>query len=428
MRTTYILDTNVLISDPEAFKNFPEGDVLLPITVLDELDKLKKQSNEVGRNARVATKLIDEVSDLGDISIGVLIDQTDSLLKIDVNSYQTVGDALYGDTRILACAQENAKSKKDEVILVSNDINMRVRAKALGIKTQSYNKEKADVSDLYSGVKKINNDEALDDLLTNHSIHAASYGIELCPNECAVFLDDLGNEMAKARQIGRSDLRLIKKSYPWGISPRNTEQELAIDMLMDPKLPLITMTGKSGCGKSLINCAAGLEQVIEKHVYDKMIIYRPMQAVGAELGFLPGEISDKIGPWFQAVMDSFEVLFRAQKKNWRKNLEMYISDGLIEFSPLTYIRGRSISKTFMIVDESQNLSPNEMKAILTRAGEGTKIILNGDVDQIDTPKLDALNNGLTYTIDKFKNSNLAGHITFVNGERSELASAAAELM
>jgi PhoH-like ATPase len=430
MRNIYILDTSVLIYDPLCYTQFIDSDVVIHITVLDELDKLKKLPNDAGRNARVVARLLDEISDKGDIHIGVLLDN-DVLLKIDTNNYEYTGDALYGDTRILSCAIHTYKNNANlNVILVSNDINMRVRAKASGILSISHEKKDLLFSDLYSGIRLITHEQAGSDLLSSGSIDIKNYGIELHPNECVAFQDEFGSDIAKGRQINNTHLKMTKRSFPWGLTPRNREQEFAIDLLMDYKVPLVTMVGNAGCGKSLVALAAALDLVLEKRAYNKLIIYRPIQPVGNDIGFLPGFIEEKLAPWFQAVMDNFEILFTSSNggDRWKVNFEAAKKKDKIQMEAITYIRGRSIPNALILVDEAQNLSKEEVKTILTRVGENTKIIFNGDISQIDNSFLDAANNGMSYLIEKFKTSNLAGHVTFTKGERSLLASEAARIL
>jgi PhoH-like ATPase len=251
------------------------------------------------------------------------------------------------------------------------------------------------------------------------------------PHECVLFEDEFGNGIAMGRKIGAEKIKLIKKAFPWGISAKNKEQAFAIDLIMDKSVDLVTLIGKAGTGKSLIALAAAVDLVLGQKKFEKLIIYRPVQAVGNDIGFLPGTMEEKLAPWFQAIMDNFEFLFNAkgsQHGDWRKNLEMFQRKGQLEMEAITYIRGRSIPNSVILVDECQNLSKEDVKTILTRAGEGTKIILTGDIEQIDNAGLDATSNGLTYIIEKFKDSDLAGHITFVQGERSRLASKAAEIL
>jgi PhoH-like ATPase len=436
MRKNYILDTSVLIYDPCSYKNFAHSDIIIPIAVLNELDKLKKQSGEVGRNARVAIRLIDELSNLGDITTGILIDN-DIMIKIDAayidtteSQYAGFGDPSYGDTQILACAYLNWLSHpSQDVSLVSNDINLRIKAKARGLDAEAYVDNKHSLSELFSGAQTIVHEEAGLDLQQFGSIDPRAYDFDLAPNECVMFENEVGDGIAMGRKIAKDKLKLIKKTYPWQLSARNKEQAFAIDLMMDKNIDLVTLIGRAGTGKSLIVLATALELVLNKKEYDRFIIYRPIQAVGNDIGYLPGTMEEKLGPWFQAILDNFEQLLGAKGGNsWKQELEMYQKKGRIEMEAITYIRGRSIPNSIILVDECQNLTKEEVKTVLTRAGENTKIILTGDIEQIDNTTLDATNNGLTHVIERFKDSELAGHITFTQGERSRLASTAADVL
>jgi len=437
MRKIYVFDTSALIYDPSAWNQFPNSDIIIPIAVLNELDKLKKQSGEAGRNARVCIRLLDEISDKMDITTGVQL-ENDVMVKIDA-SYNDMSDSLfagfgdpnYGDSQILACALVNWNEHPEhDVTLVSNDINLRVKAKARGIDAVVHDGMKYSLSDIYSGARVIVNEDAGLDLQRFNYITGSDYGItELSPNEYVAFNTPEGDCIAMGRLVSKDRLKLLKKTYPWGISPRNKEQSYAIDLIMDKDVDLVTLIGKAGTGKSLMVLATALELVMSKKEYEKLIIYRPIQSVGNDIGFLPGTKEEKLAPWFQAIMDNFEVLF-ANKigGDWKRDLEMFQKKGRIEMEAITYIRGRSIPNAIILIDECQNLSKEEVKTILTRAGEGTKIILTGDIEQIDNSLLDATSNGLTHVIEKFKDSQLAGHITFTQGERSKLATLAAEIL
>lgn len=427
-RKTYALDTSILITDPSSFKSFYNSDVVLSITILDELDKLKKQPGSVGKSARMSIRLLDEVCEIApDINAGILLDN-DVFFKIDAANYEGIGDALYGDTRILACAQ-NLHKNGANVVLVSNDINMRVRARVLGMMAEGYEKEGAVTSNFYSGVQHLKDEIAGNDLISLGTIFPPSYGHQFFPNECIIFQDEEGNEMVKGRQIGNGNMRIIKKFYPWALAPRNIEQEMAIDLLMDPKISLVTLIGRAGSGKSVVALASALELVLEKRLFEKFIIYRPIQPMGNDIGYTPGSIAEKLEPWFQATMDNMEMLFTSHSGDkWRTNFETAKRKDKIQMEALTYIRGRSINNAIILIDEMQNLSKEEVKTILTRVGEGTKIICAGDLEQLDNPRLDSQNNGLAYIIEKFKNYELAGHITFQKGERSALATLAAEVL
>lgn len=433
MRKTYILDTSTLIHDPFAYKHYEGSDVIIPIEVLNELDNLKKQSASAGKNARVAIRRLDEISSLGDISVGILLDG-DVMLKVDATyndlsnpAYAGFGDPTYGDTRILACLYSNWLANND-TILVSQDINLRVKAKARGILAESHVGDQVASSDLFGGVQTVVDEDAGLDLQQFGTIDPFDYKLDLFPNECVLFESTEGDGIAMGRKVAPDKIKLIKKYYPWNINPRNKEQTFAIDLMMDREIDLVTLIGKAGTGKSLVVLASALELVLNKKEYDKFIIYRPIQAVGNDIGYLPGTMEEKLGPWFHAIMDNFEVLFNTKQGDWKKNLEMYQKKGRIEMEAITYIRGRSIPNAIILVDECQNLSKEDVKTILTRAGEGTKVILTGDIEQIDNSVLDATSNGLAYVIEKFKESEFAGHITFTQGERSRLATEAADIL
>lgn len=436
MRTLYIFDTSVLIHDPLAYKHYPNSEIVIPIAVLNELDKLKKQSGEVGRNARVAVRLLEEICQKGDITTGVQLDD-DILLSIDASyhdlskpAFAGFGDPSYGDTQILACLYSNhVANAGSAVTLVSNDINLRIKAKARGIDACLHEGDKTSLSDLYPGVQTVVNEDAGLDLQAHNGIDPRAFGLTLNPNECVLFTDEADDPVAMGRKVAPDKIKLVKKTYPWNISARNKEQAFAIDLIMDRNIDLVTLIGRAGTGKSLVVLATALELVLNRKEYDKFVIYRPIQPVGNDIGYLPGTMEEKLAPWFHAIMDNFEFLFGSKNGgDWRRELEMYTKKGKIEMEAITYIRGRSIPNAIILVDECQNLTKEDVKTILTRAGENTKIILTGDIEQIDNSVLDATSNGLTHVIEKFKDSDLAGHVTFVQGERSKLASKAAEIL
>lgn len=434
MRKNYVLDTSTLIYDPCTYKQFPGSDVIIPIAVLSELDKLKKGSSEASRNARVAIRLLDEISEKGDISLGILMED-DIMLKVDANhidltgeSYAGFGDPTYGDTQILACTYAHWINNHDTT-LVSNDINLRVKAKSRGMDALAHEGTRSHFSDLYSGVQVIVDEEIGMDLQQEGFIDPRLYGLKLSPNECILFQSDNGDGIAMGRKVAPDKLRIIKKCYPWSVAARNMEQTFLIDLITDKNIDLITAIGQAGTGKTLVALASALELVLNRREYDKLIIYRPIQSVGNDIGYLPGTMEEKLSPWFQAIMDNFEFLFSGKSvTDWKRELEMFQKKGRIEMNAITYIRGRSIPNSIILVDEAQNLTPSDIKTILTRAGENTKIILTGDVEQIDNDNLDATDNGLVYAIQKFKDSDLAGHITLTKGERSRLASLAAKIL
>ncbi len=428
---TYIVDTSVLIEDPFYYKKYPESNIIVPIAVLNELDNLKKNPGEVGKNARVSIRNLDELSELGDIHIGVLVEET--IIKVDVeqrnmhdSKWSGFGSQSYGDSHILACAVaffENGETEEN-VILLTNDIGLRIKARARGIDAQSHQREGSAYQEMPLGFQTICNEKLGKKLLEEEYLESVDY--DLYENECVIIENKKEEIVALGRKSGNK-IDLIKKQYPWGLTPRNKEQSLAIDMIMDPKLDMISLVGSAGTGKSVLTLSCALQLVIANKDFEKMVIYRPVEAVGKEIGFLPGSVSEKLEPYFQAVLDNFGLLLSKQKQ-WKKDLEMWQKNGKLEFGALAYLRGRSISNALIIIDEVQNLDKETIKTILTRAGENSKLILLGDIDQIDNRDLDASNNGLTYVIDKFKGSSMAGHITLTKGERSRLATKAAEVL
>lgn len=433
---TYILDTSVLVHDPNSFKSFIGSNVVIPINVLDELDKLKTYPDEAGKNARVCIRSLDELCSRGSIHKGIKIENK-IVLKIDTSvTPDLFGPASYVDNKILSCAfaiteKNNKKKIPCATILVSNDINLRVRARALGMLAQDYGKNKtASVNELYTGFRQIVSSELGSALAAKGFLDCGIYDEihDLAPNECVHFESEDGAGLSLGRRVG-DRVQVIRNRKPWGLDLRNKEQAFAVDMLCDPKLPLVTLIGKAGTGKSLIAVASALEMVLEQKKFSKMIVYRPIQTVGKDLGFLPGTLEEKLGPWMQAINDAFELLFSSSKGDkWRTMLDMYMEKEIIQLEAIAYIRGRSIPNALIIVDEAQNLSKDEVKTILTRVGTGTKIVLTGDIEQIDSSSLDATNNGLSYVVEKFKSTDLSGHITFTKGERSALASKASEIL
>jgi len=427
----YVLDTSALVSDPFIYKKFNNSKVVIPIVVLSELDKLKKQTNEVGKHARVAVKNLDKLSDLGDINTGILL-ENEIFLQIDIDycnlstEHKKYGPLDYGDTQILVNAISLNKDH-DSVTLVSRDINLRVKAKAFGLNAMDC-EEANNIHELYTGHKVINDSEAGYLLKDGSYISAKEFDIDLDVNQYALINDDYGKEsICLAKKVDDDDIIKIEPQKPWKVSSRNREQAFLIDLLLDNDIKLATVTGIAGTGKSLLTLASMLHLVIEKKMYGKCIVFRPIESVGKELGYLPGLVSEKIEPYFKNIMDNLEVLL-GKNPQWKRDLEMWKSAEKICFEPITYIRGRSFSNTLIICDEAQNLSKEDIKTLLTRAGENTKVILTGDIYQIDNDCLDAEDNGLTYVIEKFKGNKIAGHVTLLKGERSELAETAAKIL
>ena len=439
MNKTFILDTNVLLLDPNAINKFgPQNKVFIPLTVVEELDKFKKDQNEIGRNARYFARLIDGLRSQGSLMQGVALENGGTLvitLVKEVKTAQGQGlSAMINDNLILAAAIA-AKEAGEDVTLITKDINLRLKSDAVGVNAEDYETTDISIEDLYSGQRLIEMDlEKIEIFEKERFLKLEPGDIQnLYPNEYLI-LTDRHNPFKKV--LGRYHLRkggivpLIKpKEGVWGIHPKNIEQQFAFDALLNNEINMVSLVGKAGTGKTLLAIAAGLECAITKQNYSRVLVSRPIVPMGRDLGFLPGDISEKLGPWMQPIFDNIDFLFGNQRaRNEMTTWDELINQGLLHVEPLTYIRGRSLPGQFMIVDESQNLTPHEIKTIITRAGEGTKIVLTGDSEQIDNPYLDSLNNGLVYCIDKLKGEDIVAHVKLSVGERSPLSEIASKLL
>lgn len=433
----FVLDTNVLLHDPNAIFRFKENNVVIPIYVIEEIDMFKKELSELGRNARTVGRLLDEVRQDGNISEGVKL-KTGGTLRVGFTSRilpPEVTNSHKQDNRILALAID-IKEKEPEhlTILVTKDINLRIRADVLGLRVEDYDPKDVDISELYSGYTEI----TLDSAQMASFYQSGSVSIESKdhhPNEYALLRDASNPQSTALGRINTSQgrieqIRKFKQDGVWGIRPRNKEQHFALDVLLDDSVKLVTLVGKAGTGKTLVAIAAGLHKTLEEKVYHRMLVARPIFPLGKDVGYLPGTLEEKLNPWMQPIFDNVEFLLGLQKKdrNGGRGYHELIDLGVLQIEPLTYIRGRSIPHQWMIIDEAQNLTPHEVKTIVTRAGEGTKIVFTGDPYQIDHPYIDAANNGLTYLVNKFKDHKLGGHLTLIKGERSELAELAANIL
>ena len=436
MKKIYILDTSVLVQNPACLSEIKNSTLIIPITVLEELDKLKSYREEVGKNARMLIKQIDKLSAAGELHSGILL-PSKSTLKVDAADEESIGkDSSYGDNKILACALRYKKGKTIPVLL-SKDINLRIRAKALGLKSEDYEEKKNKTDEFYSGIIQLNHNDAFQELMEKGTFNPKVFKINLNPNQFISFVDEEGHDLALARKIADDKVKLVKKQGVWGINPRSNEQACLIDLLMDPNIPLVTVMGQAGSGKTLVTIAAALELVLEKQKFDKLIIYRPVETIGKDLGYMPGNKYEKMEPYFQAIFDSFEALLASNgggkekgksSLTWRDNLEFFIKKDKIELDVLAYARGRSLARALIIIDEAQNLPANAAKTLLTRLGAGSKIVCTGDIEQIDVNNLDAMNNTISKIVEAFKESKLSGHISLVKGERSELANEAIKLL
>ena len=436
MKKCFVLDTNVLLHDPRAIFAFEDNDVVIPIYVIEEIDTFKKDLSELGRNARQVARFLDELRIEGHLSTGVQTASGGSV-RVAITNKQLPPEYIIGpktDNQILATALQLHQERTDRAtIFVTKDVNLRIRADALGLTVEDFDSERTDIAELYSGVMDL--DVSGEDIDTFYREGALSLSDPYYyPNQFA-FLKDPGNPshtaMGKMNLDNQTVEPLIKlKDGMWGIRPRNKEQSFAADILMNDSIKLVTLVGKAGTGKTLLAIAAGLQKVTEENAYQRLLISRPIFPLGRDIGYLPGDIEDKLTPWMQPIFDNVEFLMglsRSERKSGRSYHEL-LDMGVLDIEPLTYIRGRSIPNQFMIVDEAQNLTPHEVKTIVSRAGDGTKIVLTGDPYQIDNPYVDATNNGLVHALNRFKAERIAGHVTLLKGERSDLAELATNLL
>ena len=438
MKKTIVLDTNVLLYDANSIFKFCQHDVVVPLIVIEELDRFKKDQNENGRNARRFSRIVDKLRSEGSLADGVTLENGGRLFisidhKIEEFFSGYVIDLGLDDNRILASAL-SLKKKGENVILVTKDINLRLKADVLGVTAEDYGQKNASLEELYSGIRKIQVSAAelrefeKEKFLILNEDHLEG----IFPNEYVV-MTDITNEnyqaLARYSKSQNGMVPLIKKREGiWGIYPKNIEQKFAFDALMNPEIKLVTLVGKAGTGKTILALAAGLEMAIGQEGYSRLLVSRPVQPMGKEIGYLPGDIEEKLAPWMQPIFDNMDFLFGKKKGEMTSSYEDLMNAGLLHVEPLTYIRGRSLPFQYLIVDEAQNLSPHEVKTIITRAGEGTKIVLTGDCEQIDSPYLDSVSNGLAYCVERLKTEEIIAHTTLVVGERSPLSEIATKLL
>lgn len=438
MRKAFVLDTNVLLFDPMAIQKFGANDVVIPITVIEEIDRFKREMSENGRNARQFSRLMDQIRKTGTLSQGVKLNNGATLL-VELAPGGPLPPELSGDrpdNRILATAMNLRKTgPKRPVIFVTKDTNLRIKADALGMEAEDYEPTNLHSEELYSGVTNLNVEpQMVDEFYAQKKIQLKD--AQLRPNQY-VILKDSTNPHHTAMGRYSKEIDCIVPIYKpaeglWGIFPKNAEQSFAIDMLLNDDIKLVSLVGKAGTGKTLLAIAAGLAKTVDEGVFHRLLVSRPVFPLGKDIGFLPGDIEEKLNPWMQPIYDNIDFLFGASQVKARrgagKGCQELMNQGLLNIEPLTYIRGRSIPQQFMIVDEAQNLTPHEIKTIITRAGDGTKIVLTGDCFQIDNPYVDSNNNGLAYVVERMKDEAITGHVSLVKGERSKLSELASNLL
>ncbi|MEI8121403.1 MAG: PhoH family protein [bacterium] len=433
---TFVLDTNVLLHDHTCIESFADNTVVLPMPVIEELDKFKKETNELGRNARGVIRRLDALRERGRLGEGVPM-ENGGILKIIVGS-RPVGDSgleeEIPDNKIIRVAYWLHK-QGERVYFVSKDINARIKADALGIEVMDFEKQKINFEELFSGYREVSvKPEVIDEFYANRSVTLP--GIDLLPNEFVNLISEgTEHQTALGRAGGNGTIvpmnpKIESVSH---IKPRSREQRMALELLMDDSVQLVTLVGQAGTGKTLLALAAGLEKTLIQKRYDRILVTRPIMPFGKDIGYLPGNKEEKIANWMMPIFDNLTYLMLKTSNNEHKNtvrekIEKLQRDEVIELEALTYIRGRSIPRQFVIVDEAQNLTPHEVKTIISRAGEGTKMILTGDPYQIDNPYLDASSNGLAYAAERMKTQAIHGHVTLTKSERSTLAAIAASLL
>jgi PhoH-like ATPase len=435
----FIIDTNVLLHDYKCIYNFEENDIIIPIVVLEELDKFKRGNDLINFHAREFTRELDKLS--GDMLLTANIPLGENLGNMHIETGKDFSEKVNqsfpertADHRILAIAEYVCSSNKDKtVVLITKDINLRMKAKSLGIIAQDYENDKvANIDDLYKGIRILEgvNQESISKLYElPEGVSAGEFSLEsnLTGHQFFIMKNNGASALAHYNPVNKMLNRVIKQTT-YGIDPRNAEQTFAIEALSNPDIQLVSLTGKAGTGKTLLALAAALQQ---HKRYKQIFLARPIVPLAnRDLGFLPGDVKEKMDPYMQPLYDNLTVIkhkFSHQSPEFLRINDMMKEDKLV-ITPLAYIRGRSLSSIFFIVDEAQNLTPHEIKTIITRAGEGTKMVFTGDIEQIDSPYLDTASNGLSYLSDKMKNQDIFAHVNLVKGERSFLAELASKLL
>lgn len=441
----YILDTNVLLHDPNSLLNFEDNNVLLPIEVIEEIDRFKRESTELGQNARTVSRMLDAFRGKGSLSEGVKL-PNGGKLRITVQKESLTNGNATGktkghdhaiatsvDNKILLVAKGIQKADpKNGTILVSKDINLRIKADAIGLDAEDYETDRVHIKDLYTGMIEIPvSPQRLADFRANGELEVNG-GKQYFPNEYCTLIDETNPKKCALTKVDASGKKLVPimdvRDGVWGIKPRNREQHYAFDALLDDRVKLVTLMGKAGTGKTLMAMAAGLKRTVLDREFRRVVVARPTISMGKELGFLPGSLEEKLAPWMQPIHDALEMLSDLNMGHDHRRSGDLMRSGSIVVEALSYIRGRSIANQFMIIDEAQNLTPLEVKTIVTRVGNGTKIVFTGDPYQIDNPYVDGSSNGFNYIVSKFRPEAVAAHVELQKGERSELAELAANIL
>ena len=433
MRKNYILDANILLHDPNSLFQFADNIVFIPVAVIREIDQFKKERTDRGYNARAVVRLLDSLRGERSLASGVPLEQG-GLLKVycDPDEPLAMGNG-QADTEILRVAQEIQRSEPDTpVVIVTKDINLRIRADAAGLRAEDYESDRVPLADLYTGQveRRVENRQFAE---FQSSGRLAVSAEPLLPNQYVLLRatdDGRSTALARATLDGSGIVALQQaENGLCGISPRNKEQYFAIDALLDEQIQLVTLMGKAGTGKTLLALAAAIHLTVKRKRFRGVLACRPIFPVGRDLGYLPGGIGQKLDPWMKPVVDTIEFLLdTGGPLRGHTTCENLMRAGLLEIQPLTYIRGRSIAKRLVVIDEAQNLTPLEVKTVITRIGQEAKVVLTGDPYQIDNPYVDTNSNGFTYLVNRFRSQRLAAHIELCKGERSQLAELAANLL
>ena len=457
----YVLDTNVLLHNPNAMFVFQENHVVIPYPVIEELDAMKRREDDVGRAARSSIRFLDRLRKYGHLTAGVELSKlgvkaggASGTLSIDIDDHDRppIIASEQPDNRIIAVAWSLYKAGK-RAVFVTKDLAARIKSDSLGIQSEDFLNQQVDSDRLYTGFLELEtSSDIIDTLYRDRMLEVESleeylevvvpegenYTRSLTPNQYVILTDAQDDaHSGLARRLADTD-HLIpvaqQKKPTFGIVARNVQQTLALDLLLDDDIKLVTLLGSAGTGKTLIALAAGMTKVFQEERFEKLLVARPIMPMGRDIGYLPGDKDEKLGAWMQPIFDNLSYLMstrgapnqNAESKTSEQRTDKLLADGRLVLEPLTYIRGRSIPHQFMIVDEAQNLTPHEVKTIISRIGEGTKLILTGDIGQIDHPYLDSSSNGLSYAVEKMRGLGIVGHVTLQKSERSTLASLAAE--
>jgi len=437
-KKNFILDTTILLYDPQAMFKFGNNNVVIPITVIEDIDHFKKDQNETGRNARQTSRYLDELRQKASVVKGIPLENGGTLfVSTGAAMLQRLPSVLREggrDNRILSIAldvKQNAQGVP--TIFVSKDLNIRIKANALGLDVEDYESDKVDIEELYTGYSDLIVEPGVIQLLRDKCF--SSFEGNLYPNQYVTLTTaTVPKQLIHARYDGEKKgfVRLASEinKEAWRIAPRNREQSFAMDALLNDAIQLVTLVGKAGTGKTLLAVAASLFKTVDENIYERILVSRPTLPMGKDIGFLPGTVEEKLTPWMYPIADNVEMIMRRDNRASRqiRGFKELVDMGILIIEPLTYIRGRSIHNQYLIIDEAQNLTPHEIKTIITRVGDGTKIVVTGDPYQIDNPYIDSSSNGLTYLVERFKEQAISAHITFSKGERSKLSELAANLL